>query len=231
MLYENLLCFNVDGRDVQYVIALDKHTGKTVWKTNRSVDYSSFNPNSRKAFCTPIILEAGGRRQLFSPGAKAMISYDPLSGEELWKIRYNGWSMAPRPLFGHGLVYVITDYDHPELWAVRPDGGGDVTDTHVAWKLTKDMPRTASLLLVDDLLCALGVGAGLSWSVQIPRLVRSISDRPHLDREPPLAHHTGGDISGARQIVRGTGRGFAKHQYLSRTTTQSDGKGVGEVAL
>jgi outer membrane protein assembly factor BamB len=89
-----------------------------VWKTNRSIDYSSFNPNSRKAFCTPIILEAGGRRQLFSPRAKAMISYDPLSGEELWKIRYNGWSMVPRPLFGHGLVYVVTDYDHPELWAV-----------------------------------------------------------------------------------------------------------------
>ena len=81
-----------------------------------------------------------------------MISYDPLSGEELWKVRYNGWSMVPRPLFGHGLVYVITDYDHPELWAVRPDGRGDVTDTRVAWKVTKDMPRTASLLLVDDLL-------------------------------------------------------------------------------
>jgi outer membrane protein assembly factor BamB len=152
MLYENLLCFNVDGRDVQYVIGLDKSTGKTVWKTNRSIDYTPFSTNARKAFCTPIIVEAGGRLQLFSPGAKAMISYDPLSGEELWKIRYNGWSMVPRPLFGHGLAYVITDYEQPELWAVRPDGRGDVTDTHVAWKVTKDMPRTASLLLVDDLL-------------------------------------------------------------------------------
>ena len=81
-----------------------------------------------------------------------MISYDPRSGQELWKVRYNGWSMVPRPLFGHGLLFVITDYERPELWAVRPDGRGDVTDTHVAWKVTKDMPRTASLLLVDDLL-------------------------------------------------------------------------------
>ena len=81
-----------------------------------------------------------------------MIAYDPQSGEELWKVRYNGWSMVPRPLFGHGLLYVITDYEQPELWAVRPDGRGDVTDTHVVWKLTKDMPRTGSLLLVDDLL-------------------------------------------------------------------------------
>ncbi len=64
MLYQNLLCFNVDGRDVQYVIALDKRTGKTVWKTNRSVNYATFPVNTRKAFCTPIIIEAGGRVQL-----------------------------------------------------------------------------------------------------------------------------------------------------------------------
>jgi glucose dehydrogenase len=83
MLHENLLCFNVDGRDVQYVIALDKSTGKTVWKTNRSIDYTPFSTNQRKAFCTPIILEAGGRLQLFSPGAKAMIANNPQSGEEL----------------------------------------------------------------------------------------------------------------------------------------------------
>ena len=152
MLHQNLLCFNVDGRDVQYVIALDKSNGKTVWKTNRSIDYTPFPTNCRKAFCTPIILEAGGRLQLFSPGAKAMISYDPRSGEELWKVQYNGWSMVPRPVFGHGLVFVITDYEKPELWAARTDGQGDVTDTHVAWRLTKDMPRTASLLLVGDLL-------------------------------------------------------------------------------
>ena len=152
MLHQNLLYFNVDGRDVQYVIALDKSNGKTVWKTNRSIDYTPFPTNCRKAFCTPIILEAGGRLQLFSPGAKAMISYDPRSGEELWKVQYNGWSMVPRPVFGHGLVFVITDYEKPELWAVRPDGRGDVTDTHVAWRVTKDMPRTASLLLVGDLL-------------------------------------------------------------------------------
>ena len=152
MLHQNLLIFNVDGRDVQYVIALDKNTGKTVWKTNRSIDYTPFSTNQRKAFCTPIILEVGGRLQLFSPGAKAMIAYDPQSGEELSKVRYNGWSMVPRPVFGHGLAYVITDYEKPELWAVRPDGQGDVTETHVAWKVAKDMPRTASLLLVDDLL-------------------------------------------------------------------------------
>ena len=152
LLDKDLLYFNVDGRDVQYVIALELATGKTVWKSNRSVDYSVFTSNQRKAFCTPILLETGGRRQLFSPGAKAMIAYDPKSGEELWKACYTGWSMVPRPLFSQGLLYVITDYERPELWAMRPDGHGDVTETHVAWKVTKDMPATASLLLVGDLL-------------------------------------------------------------------------------
>jgi outer membrane protein assembly factor BamB len=152
ILYQNLLILTVDGRDVQYVVALDKTTGKTVWKTIRSVDYSPFPINCRKAFCTPIVIETEGRQQLFSPGAKAMISYDPLTGKELWKARYNGWSMTPKPLFGQGLLFVITDYERPELWVVRPDGTDDVTDTHIAWKITKDMPATSSLLLIDGLL-------------------------------------------------------------------------------
>lgn len=152
LLDQTRLCFTVDGRDVQYVVALDKTTGRTAWKTPRSVDFSPVPSNCRKAFCTPIVIEAAGRRQLFSPGAKAMFAYDPQSGAELWKARYDGWSIVPRPLFGHGLLYVITDYERPELWAIRPDGHGDVTDTHVAWKVVKDMPATASLLLVGDLL-------------------------------------------------------------------------------
>lgn len=152
MLEGDRLYFSVDGRDVQYVVGLDKATGRTVWKTDRSVDYSPYPTNCRKAFCTPILIEAGGRRQLFSPGAKAMVAYDPESGAELWKARYDGWSMVPRPLFGHGLIYVVTDYERPQLWAVRPDGKGDVTETHVAWKVVKDMPATASLLLIEGLL-------------------------------------------------------------------------------
>ena len=152
MLWGNLLIFNVDGRDVQYVVALDKATGKTVWKTNRSIDYSKYPENTRKAFCTPIVIESGGRLQLISPGAKAMMGYDPASGEELWKVRYDGWSVTPRPVFGHGLIFLVTDYEHPELWAVRPGGTGDLTASHVVWKITKAVPSRPSLLLIDDLL-------------------------------------------------------------------------------
>ncbi len=151
-LFGDLMIFHVDAMDVQYVIALDKTTGNTVWKTDRSIDYTLVIPFLRKAFCMPAFIRSGGRIQMVSPGAKGVMAYDPRTGEELWKVRYFGWSMAPRPVFGHGLVFVIVDYDHPELWAVRPDGRGEVTDTHVAWKIRKGMPNAASLLLVDDLL-------------------------------------------------------------------------------
>jgi poly(3-hydroxybutyrate) depolymerase len=152
ILFEGMLVFNVDGTDVQYVIALDKATGRTIWKTTRSVDYSSVNKFCRKAFSTPCIVQINGRPQLVSPGAKAVTAYDAHTGDELWKVRHRGWSVVPRPVAGRGRVFVVMDYDHPELWALRPDGRGDVTATHVAWKIRKHVPAMSSLLLVDGLL-------------------------------------------------------------------------------
>jgi len=151
-LVENLFVVNVDGRDVQYVIALDKTTGKTLWKTNRSVDYSQIRVNERKAYCMPIVVPWGSGTQLVSPGAKAVFAYDPATGDELWKVRHRGWSIAPRPVSGLGLVFVATDHDHPEFWAIRSDGSGDVTDSHVVWKATQGMPSRSSPLLIEELL-------------------------------------------------------------------------------
>lgn len=178
ILFENLLIVNVDGRDVQYVVALDKQTGKTVWKTNRSIDYSKFPDNTRKAFCTPTVIESNGRLQLISPGAKGVMGYDPRTGEELWKVRYNGWSMVARPLYSHGLAFVLNDFDRPELWAIRTDGQGDVTDSHVVWTIKRGVPRQPSLLLIDDLLYCItddGIASALDsktgeavWKERLP---------------------------------------------------------------
>ena len=151
-LFGELLIFHVDGMDVQYVIALDKKTGKTVWKTDRSIDYTFVMPFCRKAFCMPTFIGSGDDVRMISPGGKGVMAYDPLTGEELWKVRYFGWSVAPRPVFGHGLVFVVIDYDHPELWAIRLGGQGDVSETHVEWRIRKGMPNVSSLLLIDDLL-------------------------------------------------------------------------------
>lgn len=151
-LFDDYMIFNVDGRDVQYVIALDKKSGKTSWKTNRSIDLSKVQINQRKAYGTPLIIPRGEEKQMVSIGAKGVFSYDPKNGKELWKARHRGWSIAPRPVYGQGLVFTLIDRDRPELWAIKPDGDSDITDSHVVWKSSKRMPPRASPLIVGELL-------------------------------------------------------------------------------
>jgi len=178
MLIGNLLVVNVDGRDVQYIIAMDKTTGDTVWKTDRSFDYSTVPIHKRKAYSMPILIPREDCRQLVSIGGQAVYSYVPETGEELWKVRNNGFSIAPRPVYGDGLLFMTTDHDHPELWAVRPDGTGDVTDSHVQWKNKKGIPSRSSPLLVGDLLftvnhkgiasCFESATGDLVWKERLP---------------------------------------------------------------
>ena len=160
VLFENLLILTMDGVDVQYHVALDKKTGKTIWKTDRSVKWNDENVpgqmardgDLRKAHSTPLIVTVAGKPQMLSAGAKAAYGYHPRNGKELWKVQYNDWSVAPRPLFEDGLAFIITGLTKKELWAVRTDGHGDVTDTSVAWKLKTRVGKYASPILVDGLI-------------------------------------------------------------------------------
>jgi outer membrane protein assembly factor BamB len=160
VLFENLLILTFDGADLQYHVALDKMTGQTAWKTNRSVAWNDEDVpgkmaregDLRKAHSTPLIVNVAGQPQMLSVGAKAGYGYDPRSGHELWRVSYPDWSTAPRPLYRDGLAYLVTGLVKAELWAVKPDGKGEVTDTHVAWKLKTHVCKTASPILVDDLL-------------------------------------------------------------------------------
>ncbi len=151
-LYRNLLILHYDGADYQYVAALDKQTGDTVWKTDRSNDYGTDDGDFKKAYSTPIVIKVDGRLQLISPGSKSTMAYDPLTGEEFWQVNFSQFSSTARPLHGHGLVFLNTGFSKAQLWAVRPTGQGNVTDTHVAWKLDKAVPSKPSAILVDDLL-------------------------------------------------------------------------------
>lgn len=158
MLVGNSMVVHVDGRDVQYIIALDIATGKTVWKTPRSLDYSKFPVRDCKAYCMPMLVPRGEGQQLISPAGRGLYAYKPKTGKELWRMRHRGWSVAPRPIYGHGLIFAIIDRDRPELWAIRPDGNGDVTDTHIVWSEARGMPQRSSPLLVDDLLYLINRG-------------------------------------------------------------------------
>jgi len=161
LLYENLLILSFDGIDQQYIAALDKNTGGTVWKTNRSTQWKDLLENGRyfrdgdyhKAFCTPLVIEWEGKPQLISLGACAGFAYDPYTGAELWKTHHDAHSASPRPLFGNGLLYVTTGHGQTELWAIRPGGQGDITDTHVAWRVAgKEVPKQPSPVLVGELI-------------------------------------------------------------------------------
>lgn len=161
ILFENLLVLTFDGVDQQYLAALDKETGKTVWRADRTTAWNDLDEQGRpkregdfrKAFSTPLIVDAGGTTQLISAGSSALFSYDPRTGKELWTVRMNGYTPAMRPVFGHGLAFVGTGRGQAELLAVRVDGRGDVTDTHVAWKAEGSVvPLEPSPVLVDDLL-------------------------------------------------------------------------------
>lgn len=151
-LYENLLILTFDGHDQQYVVALDKRTGDTVWKKIREVDYGTDDGDIKKAYTTPIVIQVNGRPQLISPTSKAALAMDPRTGNEIWRIRYEGFSTAARPLYGDGLLFINSGFPKGAMFAVRPDGKGDVTDTHIVWKELKSMPSKPSSLLIGELL-------------------------------------------------------------------------------
>lgn len=149
ILFGELLILDFAGGDVQFLVALDKATGKTTWQRNRSVDLSHLStPLLCKAHCTPILFELAGRPQLFSPASHAAYAYDPTTGEELWKVLHAGDSVVSRPVSGQGLLLFSTGFGQSEIWAVRPGGDGDVTASHVAWKFTGGVPLKTSPALV-----------------------------------------------------------------------------------
>lgn len=139
------LVFCIDGFDRQEVVALDRKTGGVAWRTPR--DTNGFKLFS---FCTPLLIAVGGAEQVVCPGADVVMSLDPKTGKEIWRVTFAGYSVVPRPVYGNGLVYFSTGYDTPVLYAVKADGKGDVTKTHVAWTAKKGAPRNASPLLVGN---------------------------------------------------------------------------------
>ncbi len=162
ILWRDLLIVNCDGTDQRFVAALDKRTGELAWKAPRSVEVGR-TPTHRKAFSTPLVIHHAGRPQLVSPGAGQVSAYDPATGEEIWRVRYEGYSNVPRPVAGLGLVFVDTGYVKPHLFAIHPGGRGDVTDTHVRWRYHWQVPANPSPLLVGDRLYMVSDWGNASW--------------------------------------------------------------------
>jgi outer membrane protein assembly factor BamB len=162
ILFEDLLIMHFDGSDYQYVVALDKKTGETVWRTDRSIEFDDLNEDGeptrdgdlRKAFATPTIMDVDGKPVLISLGAKAGYAYNPYTGNELWRYEErDNHSSSVRPVIGEGMVFCSTGLPRGELWAVRPGGEGVINGTdHIAWTVDRNVPKKPSILYHDGRL-------------------------------------------------------------------------------
>lgn len=145
-LTQDTLIFSIDGVDMQAVIGLDINTGKTRWKTDRG-DKAITKPFS---FGTPLVIEHEGVKQVICQGSDVVMSLDPYTGKELWRVRYKGYSQIPRPIYHDGLIYICTGYESPKLLAIKPGGTGDVTASNIVWTVVRSVPATPSPVIVGD---------------------------------------------------------------------------------
>jgi outer membrane protein assembly factor BamB len=147
ILVDDRLVYSADGGDKRFLVALSCKTGEVIWKTDREVE-----ADRKFSFSTPLAIAVQGKKQIISPGTNVVNAFDAATGKEIWRVQYDGYSVIPRPVYGHGLVFVCTGYGTPSLLAIRPDGTGDVTDTHVVWQTNRQVPHTASPVLVENAL-------------------------------------------------------------------------------
>jgi len=153
VVWKDKVIIHFDGTDNQFIAALNLATGKVAWQTTRSGKMDE-TPDLKKAYGTPLVLEVKGRALVISPAANWVYAYDPETGSEVWKANYGqlGFSTVPRPVASDDTVYVATSYMQSRLIAVKTDGTGDVSETHVAWKADKQIPQKPSLLLHENRL-------------------------------------------------------------------------------
>ena len=123
VLFEDLLIFSADAETEPKVIALDKATGTQRWAFARQSD-----AKKKFSFCTPLVIDVNGQKQLISPGSGVVNALNPKTGEEIWRCYYDqGYSVVPRPVYAHGMIFLSSGYDKPVLYAIKVDSKGDVT--------------------------------------------------------------------------------------------------------
>jgi len=157
VIYKDLLILHYEGVDVQYIIALNKQTGETVWKTERPQEYYiNATPIARKAYSTPIFINLNGKDIMISSGSEVCIAYDPLTGKEIWRIVYSSDSSISMPVYESGILIISTGFLPPvRLMAVNPEGTGNITETNIIWRSDKYIPGINSPVAHNGLLYAI----------------------------------------------------------------------------
>jgi outer membrane protein assembly factor BamB len=126
------------------ILALEKDSGKVRWRGKRGL--------SRIAHTSPNILQLDGSDQLISVAGDVIQGFDPHTGSLIWSVYAQGEGVVPSAVVGSGLVFSASGFEKSTIRAVRPDGRGDVTQSHVVWEQTASVPRIPSFLYVDSYL-------------------------------------------------------------------------------
>jgi outer membrane protein assembly factor BamB len=152
VVYGDLLYLIFDGSDFQYVAALNKKTGKTVWKADRNIKYSTNNGDYKKAYATPVLFTVDGNEWLVCPSAECTMAYDPKTGKELWRFTHGGMNGSARAVMANGLLYLNSGHSG-KLFALKAEGlSGAVPKSAVVWDLPRGASVRPSVLVAKGLL-------------------------------------------------------------------------------
>ena len=160
VIYKDKLIVHLEGTDVQWILALDKRTGKTLWRTERPAEIWDRMPEiGKKAYITPIIIQAQGRDLMISNGSAACIAYDPETGKEVWRIIQGDDSTISMPVEGDGRIFFYTSFvtgedgrKYAELFAVNPNGQGDIGESHILWRMKAPVLQLSTPVVVNGFL-------------------------------------------------------------------------------
>ncbi len=169
IIYKDKLILHMEGSDIQYIVALDKKTGETLWKTERPKElYDPLEYIGKKAYITPIIIRVDGRDLMISNGSAACIAYDPETGEEVWRIVFGEDSTIAMPTESDGVIYFYTSFEtdstgekRTKLLAVDPRGTGDIQNTNILWSVETPVLQLLSPLVKDGLLYTVDSGGDM----------------------------------------------------------------------
>ncbi len=130
VIWKDKVIVNGDHDGPSYIVALSRATGQTIWKTPR--------PNRTRSYCTPIIRQIDGRNQMVLSGTMCVASYDPDTGEQHWLIDGPTEQYVASIVYNGELLFMTCGFPDRFIQAIRPDGRGNVTDTHVLWQKERD---------------------------------------------------------------------------------------------
>ena len=156
VLFKDKVILDGDSKGDSFLVALSRHDGKTRWRVNRSHQGISYS--------APLIREMAGRTQLIQCGDRCVASFDPETGKQLWTVDGPSQEFVATPVYSEnaGLVFVSSSWPKQILLAIRPDGSGDVTGTHVVWRDSKGAPYVPSLIVAGDFLLSVN-NAGVAF--------------------------------------------------------------------